>query len=62
MLYGAGAYYLERRCTSRPLCRLGRGSQPIIIVAAVMFLRRHEARLQSEAERASGPLMPLLNN
>src|SRR3984893_2318854 len=60
-LYGAGAYYLGKKAhLVTRYAGIGAGLVAVVLVAAVvMFLRRHEARLQSEAERAlPGPLMP----
>jgi membrane protein DedA with SNARE-associated domain len=60
-LYGAGAYYLGKQAhLVTRYAGIGAGLVALILIAAVvMFLRRHEARLQSEAERAlPGPLMP----
>jgi membrane protein DedA with SNARE-associated domain len=59
LLYGAGAYYLgaEMHRFSR-YAAVGLVLAAVILIAAlVTYLRRHEARLQDEAERAfPGPL------
>ncbi|HZL39758.1 MAG TPA: DedA family protein [Pseudolabrys sp.] len=59
MLYGAGGYYLggKLHLVTR-YAGVGSGLAAVVLVAAaVVFLRRQEARLQSEAERAlPGPL------
>jgi membrane protein DedA with SNARE-associated domain len=58
-LYGAGAYYLGKKShLFTQYAWIGAGLAAVILIAAVViFLRRHEARLQSEAERAlPGPL------
>jgi membrane protein DedA with SNARE-associated domain len=60
-LYGAGAYYLGKKVhLFTRYAGIGAALAGVILIAAaVIFLRRHEARLQSEAERAlPGPLMP----
>ena len=58
-VYGSGAYFLGRGIehAAKPAA-IAIGVVAVIgLVAGVMFLRRHEARLQEEAERAlPGPL------
>jgi membrane protein DedA with SNARE-associated domain len=59
-LYGAGAYYLGKKVHFfTRYAGIGAGLAAVILIAAlVIFLRRHEARLQSEAERElPGPLI-----
>ena len=58
-LYGGGAYYLGKKAhLFTRYAGISAGvAAVLLIVAAVIFLRRHEARLQSEAEEAlPGPL------
>jgi membrane protein DedA with SNARE-associated domain len=58
-LYGAGAYSLGKNVHVFTLyAGIGAGLAAVILIAAAaVFLRRHEARLQHEAERAlPGPL------
>jgi membrane protein DedA with SNARE-associated domain len=59
MLYGAGAYYLGRKMHlfTRYAGIAGGLAAVIIIALAVIYLRRHEAQLQSKADREfPGPL------
>jgi membrane protein DedA with SNARE-associated domain len=59
ILYGAGAYYLgEKLHLFTRYVAIGSAPAAVILVAAaVIFVRRQEARLQGEAERAlPGPL------
>jgi membrane protein DedA with SNARE-associated domain len=59
MLYGTGAYYLGRKLhLFTRYAGIGAGLAAIVLIAAVVtYLRRHEAQLQSEAERElPGPL------
>ena len=58
-IYGAGAYYLGRKIhLFTRYAAIGAGLAAVVLITAVMvYVRRHEARLQSEAERAlPGPL------
>jgi membrane protein DedA with SNARE-associated domain len=58
-LYGGGAYYLGKKAhLFTRYAGISAGLAAVVLVAAVViFLRRHEARLQSEAEEAlPGPL------
>ena len=58
-LYGAGAYYLGTKMhLFTRYAGIGAGLAAVILIAAVVvYLRRHEAQLQSEAEQAfPGPL------
>jgi membrane protein DedA with SNARE-associated domain len=60
-LYGFGAYHLGKQVNRvlGPLGYLGLAAATVICVCWFIFLRRNEARLQSEAERAlPGPLAP----
>src|SRR5215212_6449408 len=57
-LYGLGAYYLghEIERVGRPV-GIGLAVVALIVVAALIFMRRSESRLEEEAERAfPGPL------
>jgi membrane protein DedA with SNARE-associated domain len=59
ILYGAGAYYLGAKLhLFTGYVAIGSAAAAVTLIAsAVIFLRRQEARLQSEAERAlPGPL------
>jgi len=59
ILYGAGAYYLGRKIhLFTRYAGIGAGLTALVLIAAVViYLRRHEAQLQSEAERElPGPL------
>ena len=60
--YGAGAYLLGEQ-VHRVLGPVGMGLLVVtlvLIVAGFVFLRRHENRLEAEAERAlPGPLVPV---
>ncbi len=58
-IYGAGAYYLGRKIhLFTRYATIGAGLAAVVLITAVaVYVRRHEARLQSEAERAlPGPL------
>ena len=58
-IFGAGAYYLGRKIhVLTRFAAIGAGlAAAVLITAVAVYLRRHEARLQSEAERAlPGPL------
>jgi len=59
ILYGTGAYYLggELHLFTRYIAIGSALAAVILVVAAIIFLRRQEERLQDEAERAlPGPL------
>jgi membrane protein DedA with SNARE-associated domain len=59
ILYGAGAYYLGRKMhLFTRYAGIGAGLTALVLIAAVViYLRQHEAQLQSEAERElPGPL------
>ena len=59
MIFGAGAYYLGRKIhLFTRYAAIGAGLAAVVLITAVVvYVRRHEARLQSEAERAlPGPL------
>ena len=53
-IYGAGAYYLERKIhLFTRYAAIGASLAAVVLITAVaIYVRRHEARLQSEAERA----------
>ena len=60
-LYGTGAYLLGDQVhrLSGTVGKVLLGLAALVIVAAVVFLRRNERRLEAEAERAiPGPLEP----
>jgi membrane protein DedA with SNARE-associated domain len=60
-VYGCGAYLLGRGIehVAKPVGIAVGVVLVLAIIAGVMFLRRHEARLQADAERAlPGPLQP----
>lgn len=60
-VYGSGAYFLGRSIehAAKPAAIAIGVAVAIAIVFAILFLRRHEARLEAEAERAlPGPLRP----
>jgi len=59
ILFGGGAYYLGTKIHSfTRYAGIGAAGAAVILIAAfAVYIRRHEARLQSEAERAlPGPL------
>lgn len=60
-LYGLGAYYLGREAEhlAKPVGMALGAAAAVAIIAALVLLRRHQAQLEAEAERAlPGPLQP----
>jgi len=60
-LYGSGAYALGRQIehVAKPVGLALAAAAAVLVIGGLMFLRRHEARLEAEAERAMpGPLRP----